>query len=271
MNLVVVEMRRALHRRVVYVLIGLALVGCLLAGLISFFDSAGKSLAELHANGEPHPAVMRDWWISGGGDGALMISFFFLLIGGLFGGASVAGAEWRSGTVTTVLTWEPRRWRLHLSRAAACCILSAAIAFLLQVVFLAALLPAVLTHGSTGNLDGAWWTSLLLAMMRASLVTSIATLLGVSLATAARSTAFAIVSVFLWVAVIEGMIRGLKPGLAQYLWGENIAIALPWAQIDHVSYVRGPLVALTTIALYTAIIAVVASLSFVRRDVASAT
>jgi hypothetical protein len=270
-NLVVVEMRRALHRRVVWTLIGIALAGCVLAGLVAFFDSAGKTLAELHAADEPHPALMRSWWIPGTADGVLVISFFFLLIGGLFGGASVAGAEWRAGTVTTALTWEPRRWRLHLSRTAACCLLSAAISFALQVVFLAALLPAVLAHGSTGHLDSAWWASLLLAILRASFVTSIATLLGVALATAARSTAFAIVAVFLWVAVIEGMIRGLKPGLAQYLWGENIAIALPWAPMDDVSFARGPLVALTTVALYGAAIATVASVSFVRRDVATAT
>jgi len=40
MSLYVVEMRRALHRRVVWVLIAIALVGCTAAGLIAFFDSA---------------------------------------------------------------------------------------------------------------------------------------------------------------------------------------------------------------------------------------
>ncbi len=49
MNLLVVEMRRALRRRVVRVLILIALVGCAFAGVIAFLSSSGKTLAELHA------------------------------------------------------------------------------------------------------------------------------------------------------------------------------------------------------------------------------
>ena len=45
MNLVRVEIRRALHRRAVRVLVGLALAGCALAGVISWFGSRGKSVA----------------------------------------------------------------------------------------------------------------------------------------------------------------------------------------------------------------------------------
>ena len=70
MSLYVVEMRRSLHRRVVWVLVALALVGCVAIGVVALVDSAGRSLAELHANGQRHPAVMRDWWISGTADGA---------------------------------------------------------------------------------------------------------------------------------------------------------------------------------------------------------
>ena len=124
MNLLVVEMRRALHRRVVRVLIVLALIGCATVGVIAFTTSVGKSIAELQVDGNTHPAVMRDWWVAGSGDGVLAIASFMLVLGGLFGGASVAGAEWRAGTVTTLLTWEPRRVRVHLSRTAACAILA---------------------------------------------------------------------------------------------------------------------------------------------------
>ena len=113
----------------------------------------------------------------------------------------MAGAEWRAGTVTTVLTWEPRRVRLQLTRTAACATLAALIAFALQIVFLASLLPATLANGSTANVDGAWWFSLLAAMLRTSLLTSIAAVLGVALATLGRNTAFAIVAVFTWLIV----------------------------------------------------------------------
>jgi hypothetical protein len=266
----VVEMRRALHRRVVVVLIALALIGCAAAGIIAFVDSAGRTLAELHANGQTHPAVVRDWWISGSGDGTLSIAGLFLLFGGLIGGASVVGAEWRAGTVTTVLTWEPRRTRMHLSRLGACATLAALIAFSLQVVFLAALLPAALAHGSTAGLDGSWWAALLATMARTSLVTAAAALLGGALATLGRNTGFALVTVFAWITVIEGLIRGLRPGLARLLWGENIATVVQWSQLDNAEFHREPVTALLTVALYLGLIVAAATWTFARRDVAGA-
>ncbi len=269
MNLLVVEMRRALHRRVVRVLIVLALLGCAAVGIIAFTDSVGKSLAELHVDGQHHPAVMRDWWVAGTGDGALTIASFFLVLGGLFGGASVAGAEWRAGTVTTVLTWEPRRVRMHLSRTAACAVLAFLISFALQIMFLAALLPATLWNGSTAQLDAPWWVALVAAILRTSLLTATAAVLGVALSTLGRNTAFALVIAFGWIALVEGLIRGFKPGLARFLWGENMTIILSWAQLDNVSFRRGPAVALITVTLYAAAIAIVATWVFQRRDVAS--
>jgi ABC-type transport system involved in multi-copper enzyme maturation permease subunit len=269
MNLLVVEMRRALHRPVVRVLVLIALLGCAAAGVIAFIDSSGKSLAELQVNGQHHPAIMRDWWIAGTGDGALAIASLFLVIGGLIGGATVAGAEWRAGTITTLLTWEPRRVRVHLSRTAACAILAFLIALALQIVFLASLLPAVLMNGSTANLDAAWWVSLVAAMGRTSLLTAIAAMLAVALSTIGRNTAFALVVVFAWITVLEGLIRGLKPGLARFLWGENMTIVLSWAQLDNVRFQRGPVVALVTVTLYLSVIVAAATWAFRRRDVAA--
>ncbi len=270
MSLCVVEMRRALHRRVVRVLILTALVGCVVIGTIAFVTSAGKTIAELHADDSIHPAIMRDWWVQGGGDGFLSLASFFLLLGGFIGGATVAGAEWRAGTVTTLLTWEPRRVRVHLSRSAACAIFAALIALALQVVFLAALFPSVLAHGSVAGLDGKWWAALVAAMLRTSLLTAIGATLGVALATLGRNTAFALVVVFGWISVIEGLIRGLRPGLARFLWGENMTTVLRWAQLDNAGFRRGPMVALITIALYVSMIVAGATLVFRRRDVTGA-
>lgn len=97
MNLLAVEIRRALCRRVVRVLILLALLACAFAGVVAFLGSSGKTLTELHQHDELHPAVLSDWWVAAESDGAVLIASFLLLLGGLFGGASVAGAEWRAG------------------------------------------------------------------------------------------------------------------------------------------------------------------------------
>ena len=107
MNLLLVEMRRAVRRRVIRVMVLLALGLCVFAGVIAFLSSSGKELYELHQNDATHPAVLTDWWGTGTGDNGITMGAVFLLIGGFFAGAAVAGAEWRAGTVTTVLTWEP--------------------------------------------------------------------------------------------------------------------------------------------------------------------
>jgi ABC-type transport system involved in multi-copper enzyme maturation permease subunit len=268
MNLLVVEMRRAMRRRVVRVLIVLALLGCVFAGVIALTSSTGKTLAELHMRDQTHPAVLADWWISAKSDGAALMASFFLLLGGVFAGASVAGAEWRAGTITTVLTWEPRRIRLNLARTAACGILAFVIALALQVIFLASFLPAVLANGTTAGADADWWLSLALVIARTALLTSIAAMLAVALATLGRNTAFALAAVFAWFAVIENMIRGLRPSWAQYLWGENIGTVVPWHQMKGVDFTRGPMLALGTILLYTAVIIVAATIAFKRRDIA---
>lgn len=267
LNLLLVEMRRALHRRVVRVLIGLALVGVVILGLVAFFDSAGKTAAQLRVNGT-HPALMADWWVAGTGDGILMIGAIPLLIGGLFGAASVAGAEWRAGTVTTVLTWEPRRVRLHAARTASAFMLATVIAFVLEALFLGATLPAVLTHGSTAGVDGGWWLPLLGAMSRIALLTGGAAVLGVSLATLGRGTSFALGAAFAWMAVGENLVRGFKPALQDLLVGDNLAIVLTWAQLDGADFSRSEPVAVVTLVAYFGLVAAAATATFVRREIA---
>jgi hypothetical protein len=268
MNLLAVEINRAVHRRVVRVLILIALLGCVLAGVISFVDSSGKTVAMLNANDELHPAVLTNWWVADRADGAILIAALFLLIGGAIGGASVAGAEWRAGTITTMLTWEPRRIRLNLARTAACGIAAFVIAFALQAIFLAAFLPAVLANGTTGGAGVQWWSSLALVLARTALLTSLAAMLGVALATLGRNTAFAFAALFGWIAVVEGLVRSLRPGWTQYLFGENVGTVMPWKQLGNVSFTRGPVLALCTLVAYTLVIVAGATIAFERRDIA---
>lgn len=269
MNLLRVEMRRALHRRLVRVLLLIAVVGCATFGVIAWVSSSGRSAADL-ARGEEggHPALLAWWWRQDVPDGIPIFVFLFLIVGGIIGGASVAGAEWKAITITTLLTWEPRRSRLLLTRFTAGALLAFVIAIALQVLFMAAALPAVFAHGSTETPGGGWWISLGLAVVRGALYTAVGAVLAEALAMLGRNTAFALVGLFGWVAVVEGAVRGLRPGWARWMWGENMAIVIPWRSSSTASFHRGPLTAALTIAIYMLVVCTVSAATFARRDIA---
>lgn len=269
-KLFTVEVRRALHRRLTWVLVALALVGVVVAGVTAFASSSGLDLARAATEGEETPAVMRHWWVPGSGEGVLLIAAFFLAMGGLVGGASVVGAEWRAGTVTTLLTWEPRRVRIHVARLTACAVLAVGISFLLQALFLASFVPAVVAHGTTAGTDGAWFASLVAAMGRVSLLTGLATVVGASLATLGGNTTAALVAGWGWIAVGENLVRNLLPDVRPLLISENTAVLLTWGQLEGGGFSRSPTVALATLATYGAVLAVIAATRFHRQDIAGA-
>jgi hypothetical protein len=266
MSLLMTEMRRALHRRIVWVLVGLAVALSAVAGLIVYLDSADGLSAAQRLGHELHPANLASWWVAGNGDGYLAVASFFLLIGALIGGASVAGAEWRAGTVATVLTWEPRRTRLLTARMASAAVLAAVIAALLQVIFLAAAVPAVLLNGSTAGTDADWWLGLTTAVVRGSLLSGLAAVLALSIANLGRNTTAALAVVGGWLLVGEGLVRGLKPAWAPHLLGENLSVVLTWAPLEGEGASHPPGRALVTLLVYAAIPVVAAIAAFRRRD-----
>jgi ABC-2 type transport system permease protein len=266
MHLLLTEMRRALHRRLVWILIGLAIALSLTGGLIAFLDSAG-GLTAAHLRGDdPHPAVMANWWVAGGGESWIAGGAFFLLIGGMIGGASVAGAEWRFGTVATTLTWEPRRSRLLTARIAAAALLAAAIALALQVVSLVLLMPAVALNGTSAGTDLDWWIGLGTSLLRVSALTALAAVLGLAIANLGRNTTAALASICGWLLVVEGLIRALRPGWSLHLLSENIAVVLTWAPLDGDVPSHSPGRAVVTLVAYTALPVLAALAVFHRRD-----
>ena len=270
MMLLLVEARRALHRRAVWVLVGLALIGTAIAAVAVFFDSADLDVATLRAQGEMSPAIMTDWWVPGSGDGLMAIAALFLVVGGLLGGAFVVGGEWRAGTVATALTWEGRRIRFHAARLGACAATAALIAVALQVVFLASFLPSVVAHGSAAGADGRWTLALLAAMARIALLTALAATAGAAVATVGRSTAAGLAVAGGWLAVGEPLLRGWRPGIARHLLIDNATVLLTWAPLQDAPSSPSPGVALTRLIAYGLAAAFLAGLWFRRVDVAAA-
>ena len=272
-HLLAVEIRRALHRRSVWWLLLVAVAGAVAMGAISFISSGGSDPIAHMERGDTHPSILRDWWIPAGGDGALLMGGLFLLMGGVIGGATATGGEWRTGTLPMLLTWEPRRVRLALHRLVACALCAFAIAVALQAVLMLALLPSVLINGTTRGVDAAWAVSLAGAVARIALATSAGAVLAAALALGLRSTAAALGGLWVWFALVENIVRGVKPWMSRYLVTDNVGRVVLWfdhSAVDNGGLVRSPGAAMALVGLYLVVVVAVVVRVFARSDAVAA-
>lgn len=292
------EVRRCLARRLVWVLVAIALVGIVATSLILFFSTADATdglaerelvvqdcarfsgsnpiVAEQRCREQISPEAfdnrirLTELWPEGREESerALVPSLIFLAIGGLLGGASMVGADWRFGTMSTLLTWEPRRVRLAAARFTAVFVLAFAIGFALQALLVGGILPAFLAHGITEGADGGWAWSLVSGMVRMQLLVGFAALLGAAVAMLGRNTAAALGAGFAYMIVGENIVRAWKPWLRPWLLAENAYIFLAGFTPADIGIGRGFGAAAATLAAYALGLAVVATAAFRRRDVA---
>ncbi len=183
-------------------------------------------------------------------------------------GASVIGSDWQSRTITTVLTWEPRRARVLLTKAFACIVVAAAFAVLAQALLGLALLPATYLHGTTAGAGGDWFRSVLGVLLRGTGLVAIAAAVGFSVASIGRNTAAALGIGFAYFLVIENVVGSFLEDFRRWLVLGN-AIVLVSGQ-DSGGEVIGrsvPVAALYLTAVAIGLLAV-ATMVFRRRDVA---
>jgi hypothetical protein len=185
--------------------------------------------------------------------------------------ASMIGAEWKAGTVTTQLTWFPRRVPLFLVKVLAAVLIAVALAFLLQLLF-ALMVVGLITakDGLTAGADSQWWGNLLAGMGRGCFLVAIAAVLGSSLAMIFRNTAGAIIVVFAYVAVAESLLRLWQPDWERWFVGPNVGIVVGGHALRSVEWHKEPMAAALTLLGYAAVAAVLAALAFHRRDIAGA-
>ena len=139
----------------------------------------------------------------------------FVIAGWLIG-TSLAGAEWQTGTMTTLLTWEPRRARVLGTKTVAAALGAFAMVLVLNLIFLGLLALVAATRGSTDGLD----VSLVWFIVRIAALASVGAVLGLALAMVTRNTAAALGIAFVYLAIVEGIIRGFRPGWRGWLLGD---------------------------------------------------
>ncbi len=301
-RLVGVELRRMLSRRMARVFAVAAVIVVIVVGTITFFvsnrDAAGATVraragaAQEHAEclagrGGPlpeeiPPGVSREqlcgeidpsqieidprFHLASFLDIAKGSSAPFIILSVILG-ASFIGAEWSHRTIGTMLTWEPRRVRVLLAKAIACAVVMLLAAIVLEVLLGLALVPAAVWRGTTAGIDGSWFGSVSAAVLRASVVAGLGSAIGIALASIARSTVAAVGVMFADLAVIEGILRGLKPQWQRWLLGDNAAIFVAGGGMEGAFNPRSTTGAVVLLSLYTAGLVLVAAAVFRRRDV----
>ncbi len=199
-------------------------------------------------------------------DAVMGVNILLMLLLGLIG-ASMIGAEWHAGTVTTLLTWEPRRIRVLVAKALAVALFAFFASVLLQALLGLALLPAGEFRGTMDGVGSAWLRDVTGVVLRGGVLAALAAVGGLAVASIARNTAFAIGVAFAWLAVIEPIIRGLRPRWEPWLLASNAArfIAGPVENVPLPA--RSTLMAGLVVAIYSGALLVAAIGAFRARDV----
>jgi hypothetical protein len=209
--LLVSELRRMWSRRLVRTVAAFGVLGIVVAGVIVGI----RSRPEVGA--DPRFPLMLLPDILKGTSIPLIIASWLL-------GASFIGADWHAGTVMTLLTWEPRRVRVIVTKAVACVAVVFAVAVALQAILSVVLAVVAAVRGTTEGVDGAWLRESLGVGLRTAAISSIAAVIGFSVASIGRNTAAALGAGFAYLAVIENLVRGLRPQWQPWLMSDNAAV-----------------------------------------------
>lgn len=299
--LLVVEWRRVLARRLVRGTAALAVAAILAGATIAFLVSRDMDAARLSRAQAARRAAIeqcvagrlgqvpadvrpedRGWWCADhvapkAADRrfhyeqlpqVLMGTSPLAIILGWLLGASVVGAEWHAGTMATLLTWEPRRLRVLLAKAAVASLFVVALTVALLALLGAALWPAGALRGTMPQAGSGWLGSTLGATLRSAGVAGLAAAVAFALAAIGRSTAAALGIGFVHLAVVEAILRTVRPRWQHWLLGDNAAVVVGNQPQSLPLVDRSALEAAVLLVCYTAGLLAAAAVTFRRRDTA---
>ena len=127
-------------------------------------------------------------------------------------GASFVGAEFHLGSLTSQLLYEPRRWRVHASKATTAALGCAVFTAFLCIALGAMIFVGSELHGIVSGIDASWWNHRLVQLGRATGSSAAAAVMAYCVAVITHRTSAAIVAFFIMYPVI-GIIH---PGVAVF-------------------------------------------------------
>jgi hypothetical protein len=190
-----------------------------------------------------------------------------LIILGLAFGASFIGAEWHEGTITPLLTWQPRRALVLAAKAVAIFIAVILSALAIQTILGLALWLVAALRGTTEGADAAWLAETAGIALRGAIVAGLMALIGFAIGSVARNTTVAVIVGFVYFAIGEQLIRNLKPSWQPWFVGDNAAAFVIGDTQEMFGLFRSPAGALLIVGLYAAVALGLATAWFKVRDV----
>ncbi len=186
----------------------------------------------------------------------------------LIAGASFVGAEYKAGTIGTLLTWEPRRLRVLAAKLAAAAITAALIYIVLQIVISLTLWPVAVMHGTTAGADSTFYSGLALFLLRGAAVVAVAAIIGGCIATLGRNTGAALGGLLFYLIGVEYVLLSVKPAWRPWSLIQNFSALVSGAAVGFNHHVRSPAAAAVIIGGYVTASVLVTGAVFFRRDIA---
>jgi len=150
-------------------------------------------------------------------------SFVLVIVGWVFG-ASFVGAEWHAGTITTLLTWEPRRGRVMTAKLVAVLVSVFLVTLAIQGLLTAGLTIDAVAAGSTAGVDAGTIATAVGVAVRVALLSTFFAGFGFGLASIGRNTAAALGVGFGYIVIVENIVRGFRPGWTAWLLTDNAGL-----------------------------------------------
>lgn len=190
-----------------------------------------------------------------------------LIILGLAFGASFIGAEWHEGTVTPLLTWQPRRVLVLATKALAVLLAVIVSAIAIQTLLGLALWLVAALRGTTAGADAAWLSETAGIALRGAIIAGLMSVIGFSIGAVARNTTVAVILGFVYFGVGEQIIRNLKPQWQPWFVGDNAAAFVIGDTQQMFGLFRSPSGALLVVTLYAVAALALSAAWFQNRDV----
>lgn len=157
--------------------------------------------------------------------GAVLIGSLTAVLAFLIG-ATYVGAEWSTRSMVALLFWEPRRLRVIAAKLLATAVMAALLGVLAQVLWTVTAQFLARTRGTSAGLPRDFWSDLVAQQGRCVLLVVLMALLGFGLANLIRNTGASLGVGFVYFAIIENVIRVVRPAWQEWLITTNISALL---------------------------------------------